>query len=669
MKTIYEQMSIDELENHFSGFLIDSWSFSKVSCFSRNEKEFEMRYIYGVRPKQSANTIAGSAYHKSVEWYFEKYKKQEIADVVDLQHIAYAFIENIDADKWKTQKTTPSVLSCIEEATKTVYQAIGNFLSEIKTYTSELKKVLDVELMLSAWIKINGVDVPLPCNAVIDLVVQLTNGKNVIIDHKLKKSFTDEKEAAYIIAKQAIIYAKIYEKLYGIEIHEVWFIENKPTKNKDGTSQLNPIKVVLDDQTRHLYEALLYEPIKRMIEAVSDPNYIYLINDSDNFVDKAELYEFWTKTILAEVDGFNINENKKELVENRTKKIRDASLISVTPNVIKNFQNHVREFIPYDITNKNMTNEQKIEHTLRCFRILAKVQYTYDGYSSSSYLIEINAGTSISAVSKYKLDLASALGVSNVRIHKDLCVLDGKSYLVIESALKTSMKLMWDEKKLSGLKIPIGIDNFKKTIYWDLENPSTPHMLVCGATGSGKSMLIKSTLKYATLAGVDNIIIFDPKHEFKRFNSASIEVICEIEDIEEKMMNLVAEMEKRVKHGNHKNTMVVFDEFADAVANSRKGKELFGKKSLEENLRILLQKGRSSGFRVVAATQRASVKVITGDSKVNFPVQVCFRVPKEVDSIVVLDEPGAESLNGKGDGLIKSPEYFGGVIRFQGFLC
>jgi len=90
------------------------------------------------------------------------------------------------------------------------------------------------------------------------------------------------------------------------------------------------------------------------------------------------------------------------------------------------------------------------------------------------------------------------------------------------------------------------------------------------------------------------------------------------------------------------------------------------KKSLEENLRLLLQKGRSIGYRIVAATQRASVKVITGDAKVNFPVQICFRVPKEVDSKVVIDEPGAESLSGKGDGLIKSPEYQS-VVRFQAF--
>jgi DNA segregation ATPase FtsK/SpoIIIE-like protein len=149
------------------------------------------------------------------------------------------------------------------------------------------------------------------------------------------------------------------------------------------------------------------------------------------------------------------------------------------------------------------------------------------------------------------------------------------------------------------------------------------------------------------------------------------------------------DMNERVKNGQSRKTLVIFDEFADAVAQSRKGKALdvyknvpyFTKtgvekfervlshtlKSLEENLKILLQKGRSSGFRILAATQRASVQVITGDAKVNFPVQVCFRVPKAIDSTVVIGEPGAESLTDKGDGLMKSPQY-NDIVRFQGYF-
>ena len=82
---------------------------------------------------------------------------------------------------------------------------------------------------------------------------------------------------------------------------------------------------------------------------------------------------------------------------------------------------------------------------------------------------------------------------------------------------------------------------------------------------------------------------------------------------------------------------------------------------------MLAQKGRSLGYRLIAATQRASAKVISGDIKVNFPVQVCFRMPKAKDSEVVLGQTGAEALAGKGDGLMRSPEYSDDLIRFQGF--
>ena len=226
-------------------------------------------------------------------------------------------------------------------------------------------------------------------------------------------------------------------------------------------------------------------------------------------------------------------------------------------------------------------------------------------------------------------------------------------------------------------------------IYWDIDNQATPHLLICGATGSGKSVSIVSTLQYALEAGITDIYIFDPKYEFTRFNGMKIKVYNEIEDIETSMRKLVEDMQRRAKAGVSHKTLVIFDEFADAVAAAKSGKELDIKeqvctgisaagmpkfemktvgrlKSLEENLKILLQKGRSLGFRIIAATQRASTKVITGDAKVNLPVQICFRVPKEVDSKVVLDESGAESLNGRGDGLMRSPEY-PNVIRFQGF--
>ena len=686
---IYKKYTIDQIEELLSNYLIDSWSYSKVDAFSRNEKAFEKNYIYNEKSRMGASAIAGQAYHKALELYFDNYMLGNEIDIVTMESAAFAHIDNIDADMWKIQKTTPTVSDCIDKANQTSVKLIQNFMKEREIYTSEIKNVIRTEKRIETWVTVNGVDIPLPLHLVIDMIIETKDGKKVLIDHKSKSKFTDEAELKFSISKQAITYVLGYEAETGETIDEVWFVENKISKNKDSSPQLSAFKVTMDKDTRRLYEALLYEPLRRMIEAVSNPDYIYLINDSDNFVDKAEIYEFWAKTLLSEVEDFDISESKKPMIEKRLRKIKDAGLTNVTPTAIRNLKQYTEQFIPYDYTNKNMTNQEKIEHILRSFGIVSKVQHVFEGFSSSSYLLELNAGTQISAIKRYQLDIANALNVPNVRIQKDLFVYEGKAYLAVESGKKSTETLVWDKTKLNGSKIPLGIDNFGNTVFWDLENQSTPHMLICGATGSGKSVSIKSTIEYAIESGVEDIYIFDPKYEFINYRKRGITVLNDISDIEIQMGLLVLEMEDRVKAGIKKRTLIIFDEFADAVANSRKGKDLkiyeemqvgqFANgrpkyervqtgedKSLEENLRILLQKGRSSGFNIVSATQRASTKVITGDAKVNFPVLVCFRVPKDVDSQVVLDEPGAEALNGRGDGLIKSPEYMG-VVRFQAF--
>ena len=487
------------------------------------------------------------------------------------------------------------------------------------------------------------------------------------------------------------------ESFNGMNADEVWFIENKYSKNRDGSPQLNKFTVEISTDTAKLYEALLYEPLKRMLEATNDPDYVYIMNDSDNFIDKAEMYEFWAKTMIAEVDDFNIDPSKKDIISKRLKKIRNASVGSINPTVIKNFKENASSFIKYDLNNKNMSKKEKIEHILRTFGIITNVEYELNGYSSDTFLLEMSAGVKTSSIFRYKLDIANVLNVKNVRISKELVVYNDASFISIEVSKKRENDLIWDKNELNDLNIPIGKDNFNNTIVWDLNNHSTPHVLMCGSTGSGKSVSIMSTIKYCIEANIENIYIFDPKHEFTNLKGRCI-VKNEIDEIEATLKELVEDMKDRTKTGKKTKTVVIFDEFADAIAMSRKGKELditemqqvgffkqskseamfsppqpkmklvtIGKEnSLEENLKMLLQKGRSLGFRIMCATQRASVKVITGDAKVNFPVQICFRVPKEVDSKVVIDEAGAEQLAGAGDGLINSPEY-SEIKRFQAF--
>lgn len=685
----YRNLPSDQLEELFSNYLFDSWSFSKVSAFARNEKAFEMSYIYRQPFKNSASSVAGSAYHKAMDVFFSDLKDGVQNDLAALQLIAYSYIDDMKPNKWKLQKTTPTIADCIDKATTSVNALLKNFFSDYSIFESEIKKILYVEFYFDEFLTINGVDIPLPCHALIDLVIQTNDDKIVIIDHKSKSTFTDEKELKFSIGKQAITYVIGLEAKTDLIVDEVWFVENKISANKDKSPQLSCFKITMDNDTRRLYQAMLYEPLKRMLEAISNPDYVYLINENDNFVDKAEIYDFWAMTMMAEVDDFPVEHSKKEMIGRRLKKIRDASLSQISPKAIKNFRKNASEFIQYDLTNKDMTKQEKIEHTMRSLGVTIKVVHTFSGFSSDTFLIEVSAGTNLSSVHKYKLDIASALNVSSIRMMKDLFVFEGKSYLAVESGKTREETLLFDPKYLDGFKIPIGLDNFQRTVYWDMNNPSTPHMLICGSTGSGKSVSIISTLEYARLAGVDNIVIFDPKYEFTAYQSSNISIYNDISEIEKMMRLLVNEMNVLVKSGSVRRTLVIFDEFADAVSASKKGdalniyeQQLDGvtkkgipktktvcvgqEKSLEENLKVLLQKGRSSGFRIIAATQRASVKVITGDAKVNFPVQICFKVPKEIDSKVVIDEAGAESLSGRGDGLIKSPEY-PGVVRFQAF--
>ncbi|CAL2094633.1 DNA translocase FtsK [Tenacibaculum sp. 190524A02b] len=683
----YKGLTAEQYEELFSNYLLESWSYSKVNTFSRNEKAFEMSYIYNFPSKLSATTIAGNAYHEALEAYFVNLKEGISLDIVDLQKIAYDYIEKIDANKWKLQKTTPSIQDCILSSNKTVTALLTNFISEKAIYDCD--EILFVEKYCDEFLTINGVDIPLPCHSRIDLVIK-KEGKIIIIDHKTKKSYSDEKEITFSAGKQAITYVRSFESEQNIHVDEVWFIENKYSKNKNGSNQLQRFKIIMDADTRTLYDAMLYEPLKRMIEAVSNPDYVYLINESDNLVDKAEIHMFWSQTLIAEVDQFNIPESKKDIISKRLKKIRDASLASINPKVIKNFQKNASEFITFNLNDKDMTNEEKIEHVLRTLNTIVQVSKTLEGYSSNTYLLQASSGTNLSSISKYKLDIANALNVSSIRIKKDLLVHEGKSYLAIEAPIKRTKDLLYNKKYLEGKKIPIGINNFNEVVIWDLENHSTPHVLICGATGSGKSVNIISTLEYALETGIKDVVIFDPKFEFTKYQDhTNISVYNDIEDIETIMELEVEEMNARVRKGKNNLKLIIFDEFADAVASARKGNDLkvyeqqeIGtykngnpkyqrvhvetKKSLEENLKMLLQKGRSSGYRIIAATQRASVKVISGDAKVNFPVQICFRVPKDTDSKVVLGEPGAETLQGKGDGLISSPEY-DDLVRFQGF--
>lgn len=650
-----------------------------MTTFARNEKAFEMFYIYREKDKRSVSSIAGNAYHEALRVYFSALggldcQQPHEESVVNISQAAYDYLDTVEPASWKLTDKIDTVEAAVAEATDKVNKLIANFASEVGIYTDEIEKVYTVEHRIETWVTVNGVDIPLPLHAVLDLVVRTKDGKNVVIDHKSKSKFTPPDEVALVHGQQAITYVKAWESVQfdpfdDIPIDEVWFIENKETANKDKSPQLLRHIIKMDADSRRLYEALLYEPLRRMLEAVSNPDYIYTINKDDNFTDKAVLYDFWARTQISEIEDFpDVPENKKELIEARQRKIKDSSIGSIAPKIITEFRKSAARFISFDYAHSNMDNKQKIEHILRTFGVKVEVRHVIEGFSCDTYLCELAVGTEVLSVFRHDLDIAYALDVPKVRIDGTMVMYEGKAYVGIEVNKKRTETLLWDASLVQGHRIPLGQDNFRRNIYWDLDNHATPHLLICGSTGSGKSVELISILHYALAAGVEDIVIFDPKYEFIMSAPEGCEVYNEIPDIEQKMAELVEEMNTRIRERRRRLTLVIFDEFADANDQARSGKALAtDEKSLQDNFKMLLQKGRSCGFRFVAATQRADTKTINGTIKVNFPVLMCFRVPKGLDSKVVIDTEGAETLAGYGDGLLRSPEYQDHLVRFQGF--
>jgi len=270
-------------------------------------------------------------------------------------------------------------------------------------------------------------------------------------------------------------------------------------------------------------------------------------------------------------------------------------------------------------------------------------------------------------------DLALALKTPDLRIEapvpgEALVGLEVPAPFPSQVALRSLMDIP-DFRKISskgGLPIALGEDTGGNPVVTDLA--SLPHLLIAGATGSGKSVCLNSivaSLLFTKPPDQLRMVMVDPKRvELTPFNGIPhliSPVIVDVEEVNPTLRALIAEMLRRYKlmeevgtrnisgyNAKSKEQMpylaLIVDELADLM--------MTGGFEMEQNLVRLAQLGRAIGIHLVLATQRPSVNVVTGLLKANVPARVAFAVASQVDSRVILDTVGAEKLLGKGDMLL-----------------
>ncbi|OGZ72386.1 MAG: hypothetical protein A2908_02995 [Candidatus Staskawiczbacteria bacterium RIFCSPLOWO2_01_FULL_38_12b] len=353
---------------------------------------------------------------------------------------------------------------------------------------------------------------------------------------------------------------------------------------------------------------------------------------------------------------------------------------------------------PIELLSKNETaptsgnikeNSLIIKKTLENFGIPVEMAEVNVGPTVTQYAFKPAEGVKLSKITTLSNNLALALAAHPIRIEAPI---PGKSLVGIEVPNKVRAtvvlrNLIADhnyQNADSPLYIALGKDVSGAPMYTALEDQ--PHLLVAGATGTGKTIFLNSlimSLLYKSTPEMLRLIMVDPKRvEFQNYNDIP-HLLCPVINDAAKTINalqwLAREMERRfevfseiptrnIKSYNTNKSVIaagsqlpyivlIVDELADLMA--AKGKEL------EAGIVRLAQMARATGIHLVLATQRPSVEVITGLIKANISSRISFQVASQIDSRTVLDTSGAEKLIGLGDMLFLSSKS-SKITRVQG---
>lgn len=330
-----------------------------------------------------------------------------------------------------------------------------------------------------------------------------------------------------------------------------------------------------------------------------------------------------------------------------------------------------------------------LEKVLTDFDITAHIVECHIGPTVTQYELELKAGTKVNKLLSIQREIELALAAKDIRIQAPI---PGKNTIGIELPNKVNASVSFKEvlthlpevNKKTLLAVGLGKD-IMGTVKW-AEINATPHLLVAGATGSGKSVcincIIASILMRAKPDEVKLVMVDPKKVELSMYNGIphlKAPVVTDPKKASIALKNIVAEMENRYdifEKTKNKNIasynefcernpeyekmpyiVVIIDELADLM--------LVAAKEVEDSIMRITQMARAAGIHLIVATQRPSTDVITGVVKANIPSRISFAVSSSIDSRTILDSSGAEKLLGKGD-MLFLPMGESSPIRIQG---
>jgi len=360
----------------------------------------------------------------------------------------------------------------------------------------------------------------------------------------------------------------------------------------------------------------------------------------------------------------------------------------------KNFKLPLVEFFQNPPKKQTLVDEAELDDKIRDlieklkhFNIEGDVVRTYAGPVVSTFEFKPAANIKVSKILGLQDDLAMALKAQTIRIQapipgKDVVGIEIPNKAVETIYLREMLESKLFQEAASPLTLILGKDIVGKPFITDLKK--LPHLLIAGTTGSGKSVGINSmilSLLYKNSPDQLKLLMIDPKMlEFSIYNDIPhllTPVITKPKEAISALNNMVYEMERRYQLMSETRTknienyndkakvekrdplpyiVVIIDELADLMMTSGK--------DVEYSIARLAQMARASGIHLIVATQRPSVDVVTGLIKANLPSRISYKVGQKIDSKIILDGMGAESLLGRGD-MLFTPPGMSGLVRLH----